>query len=61
MGKETKEMKEVKGISDLPGVGPQAVEKLMAAGYKTLEAIAFHCRFQSHSVCMLIFAYTTIG
>jgi DNA repair protein RadA len=32
--------KEIKGISDLPSVGPQAAEKLVSAGYKTLEAIA---------------------
>ncbi len=30
----------VKTIEDLPGVGPQALEKLMSAGYKSLEAIA---------------------
>ena len=36
MGKE----KEIKTIEDLPGVGPQAAEKLIAAGYKTLEAVA---------------------
>lgn len=36
MGKE----KEIKTIQDLPGVGPQAAEKLITAGYKTLESIA---------------------
>lgn len=35
-----KEAKEVKEITDLPGVGPQAAEKLFTAGYKTLESIA---------------------
>ncbi|MDP6671140.1 MAG: DNA repair and recombination protein RadA, partial [archaeon] len=29
--------KVIKNITDLPGVGPQAAEKLVAAGYKTLE------------------------
>lgn len=32
--------KKIKGIEDLPGVGPGASEKLIAAGYKTLENIA---------------------
>ena len=32
--------KEIKNITDLPGIGPQAAEKLVAAGYKTLESIA---------------------
>lgn len=32
--------KEVRTIQDLPGVGPQAAEKLIGAGYKTLEAMA---------------------
>ena len=36
MGKE----KEIKTIQDLPGIGPQGAEKLIAAGYKTLEGIA---------------------
>ncbi len=36
MGKE----KEIKTIEDLPGVGPQAAEKLIKAGYKSLEAMA---------------------
>src|SRR3989338_2301757 len=30
----------IKGVEDLPGVGPQGVEKLFSAGYKTLESIA---------------------
>lgn len=32
--------KKIKEIGDLPGVGPGASEKLIAAGYKTLENIA---------------------
>jgi len=36
MGKE----KEIKAIEDLPGVGPLAAEKLIKAGYKSLEAMA---------------------
>ena len=36
MGKE----KEIKEVSDLPGIGPQAAEKLFTAGYKTVESIA---------------------
>ena len=32
--------KEIKTIQDLPGIGPQASEKLIAAGYKTLESMA---------------------
>ena len=32
--------KEIKTIEDLPGVGQAASEKLVAAGYKSLEAIA---------------------
>ncbi|MEM4257088.1 MAG: DNA repair and recombination protein RadA [Candidatus Diapherotrites archaeon] len=32
--------KEIKEVEDLPGVGPQAAEKLINAGYKTLESIA---------------------
>ncbi|HLC80051.1 MAG TPA: DNA repair and recombination protein RadA [archaeon] len=32
--------KEIKQIEDLPGIGPQAADKLTAAGYKSLEAIA---------------------
>jgi len=32
--------KEIKTIEDLPGVGPLASEKLISAGYKTLENIA---------------------
>ncbi len=32
--------KEIKTIQDLPGVGLQAAEKLIGAGYKTLEAMA---------------------
>ncbi|MEM4662443.1 MAG: DNA repair and recombination protein RadA [Candidatus Diapherotrites archaeon] len=30
----------IKDITDLPGIGPQAAEKLFAANYKTLESIA---------------------
>ncbi|MCR4368981.1 MAG: DNA repair and recombination protein RadA [archaeon] len=30
----------IKTIQDLPGIGPQASEKLIAAGYKTLETMA---------------------
>ena len=32
--------KEIKSIEDLPGIGPQASEKLIAAGYKSIESIA---------------------
>jgi DNA repair protein RadA len=32
--------KEIKTIQDLPGIGPQAAEKLIGAGYKSLEAMA---------------------
>ncbi|MBN2067444.1 MAG: DNA repair and recombination protein RadA, partial [Candidatus Diapherotrites archaeon] len=32
--------KDIKTIQDLPGIGQQASEKLIAAGYKTLEAMA---------------------
>jgi DNA repair protein RadA len=32
--------KQIKEIQDLPGIGPQAAEKLINAGYKTLESIA---------------------
>ena len=32
--------KEIKSIQDLPGIGQQGYEKLIQAGYKTLEAIA---------------------
>ncbi|MBI4210430.1 MAG: DNA repair and recombination protein RadA [Candidatus Diapherotrites archaeon] len=32
--------KEIRTIEDLPGIGPQAAEKLISAGYKTLENIA---------------------
>lgn len=32
--------KEIKAIEDLPGIGPQAAEKLIKAGYKSLEAMA---------------------
>ncbi len=32
--------KEIKEVEDLPGIGPQAAEKLINAGYKTLESIA---------------------
>ena len=38
MGKDTKS--EIKSIEDLPGVGPQSAEKLISAGYATLEGIA---------------------
>lgn len=31
---------EIKEVKDLPGIGPQAAEKLFSAGYKTLESIA---------------------
>ncbi len=33
-------MGEIKSVEDLPGVGPATAEKLMAAGYNTLESIA---------------------
>ncbi len=33
-------MGEIRSITDLPGIGPQAAEKLYAANYKTLESIA---------------------
>lgn len=32
--------KKIKEVKDLPGIGPQAAEKLTNAGYKSLEAIA---------------------
>jgi len=32
--------KEIKSIQDLPGIGPQAAEKLISTGYKSLESIA---------------------
>ncbi len=32
--------KDIKEVSDLPGIGPQALEKLFSAGYKSLESIA---------------------
>ncbi|AJF60606.1 MAG: DNA repair protein RadA [archaeon GW2011_AR10] len=32
--------KEIKSISDLPGIGAQGAEKLISAGYKSLETIA---------------------
>jgi DNA repair protein RadA len=35
-----KEETKIKSIMDLPGIGPQAAEKLMQAGYKTLESVA---------------------
>ena len=39
--KETgKEEPKIKSIMDLPGIGPQTAEKLIQAGYKTLESIA---------------------
>ena len=31
---------EIKSIQDLPGIGPQAYDKLLKAGYKTIESIA---------------------
>lgn len=34
------EEKMIRTIQDLPGIGPQAAEKLLKAGYKTLEAMA---------------------
>ncbi len=34
------EDKKIKSITDLPGIGPQSAEKLLQAGYKTLESIA---------------------
>ncbi len=38
--KEIARTTEVKEITDLPGIGPGAAEKLFAAGYKTVESIA---------------------
>jgi len=38
--KPEKAGKEIKTIQDLPGIGQQAAEKLLSAGYKTLEAMA---------------------
>lgn len=38
--KAEKNEKEIKSIQDLPGIGQQAAEKLLSAGYKTLEAMA---------------------
>ena len=32
--------KDIKEVKDLPGIGPQAAEKLFGAGYKSLEGIA---------------------
>ena len=32
--------KEIRDVADLPGVGPQAAEKLYKANYRTLESIA---------------------
>ncbi len=40
MGKEKDLTKEIKTIEDLPGIGPLAAEKLIKAGYKSLEAMA---------------------
>ncbi|MCD6434433.1 MAG: DNA repair and recombination protein RadA, partial [Candidatus Diapherotrites archaeon] len=37
---EEKQSKKIKTIHDLPGIGPQAAEKLLAAGYRTIESIA---------------------
>ncbi len=31
---------EIRDVKDLPGIGPQAAEKLFSAGYKTLESVA---------------------
>jgi len=33
-------MSEIKDIADLPGIGPQAAEKLFTANYKSLESVA---------------------
>src|SRR3989344_5581174 len=33
-------IQKIKTVTELPGVGPAAAEKLHAAGYKSLEAIA---------------------
>lgn len=35
-----KDEPKIKSIMDLPGIGPQTAEKLIQAGYKTLESIA---------------------
>ena len=40
MGKEKDLTKEIKTIEDLPGIGQLAAEKLIKAGYKSLEAVA---------------------
>jgi DNA repair protein RadA len=40
MQEESKMAKQIKEIQDLPGIGQQAAEKLINAGYKTLESIA---------------------
>lgn len=40
MSSEGKEEKKIKSLSDLPGVGPTILNKLMEAGYSTLEAVA---------------------
>ncbi len=32
--------KKIKSITELPGIGPQTAEKLLQAGYKTMESIA---------------------
>ncbi|MCC6018179.1 MAG: DNA repair and recombination protein RadA [Candidatus Verstraetearchaeota archaeon] len=37
---EEKKVKKIRSISDLPGVGPATEQKLIEAGYKTIEAIA---------------------
>jgi DNA repair protein RadA len=37
---EKKEKGKINSILELPGIGPQSAEKLMQAGYKTLESIA---------------------
>jgi len=38
--------KEIKGIEDLPGVGPATAEKLRQAGYSTLEQVAVASPFE---------------
>lgn len=40
MSNEGKEEKKIKSLSDLPGVGPTVLNKLIEAGYSTLEAVA---------------------
>jgi len=38
--KETETKAKITSIMDLPGIGPQTAEKLIQAGYKTMESIA---------------------